>query len=187
MPRFLERDEAEREPPCRQYPWDGVRNVRPFSRFGTTVVEGVTTSLNRTPNQIAWNWGRLALSWSEDMTMTSSSDPPSGRPLPEPRRRPRAAPPHARAVRRDQPGQRRPDSPRSARERAGGGARALARLPVDALIDMCAQAADHFSHDTLPLGDGEQSPRRLRRAGVGDHRHAARRWCAATCSKSPAC
>ena len=33
--------EAEREAPCRQYPWDGVRNVRPFSRFGTTVVEGV--------------------------------------------------------------------------------------------------------------------------------------------------
>ena len=31
MPRFLERDEAEREPPCAQYPWDGVRNVRPFS------------------------------------------------------------------------------------------------------------------------------------------------------------
>jgi hypothetical protein len=41
MPRFLERDEAEREPPCAQYPWDGVRNVRPFSRFATTVVEGV--------------------------------------------------------------------------------------------------------------------------------------------------
>jgi phenylacetate-coenzyme A ligase PaaK-like adenylate-forming protein len=41
MPRFLERDEAEREPPCAAYPWDGVRNVRPFSRFATTVVEGV--------------------------------------------------------------------------------------------------------------------------------------------------
>jgi hypothetical protein len=41
MPRFLERDEAEREPPCEQYPWDGVRNVRPFSRFQSTVVEGV--------------------------------------------------------------------------------------------------------------------------------------------------
>ena len=27
MPRFLERDEAEREPPCELYPWDGVRNV----------------------------------------------------------------------------------------------------------------------------------------------------------------
>ncbi len=41
MPRFLERDEAEREPPCPQYPWDGVRNVRPFSRFAKSVVEGV--------------------------------------------------------------------------------------------------------------------------------------------------
>ena len=41
MPRFLERDEAERERPCGRYPWDGVRNVRPFSRFSTTVVEGV--------------------------------------------------------------------------------------------------------------------------------------------------
>jgi hypothetical protein len=41
MPRFLERDEAEREPPYVQYPWDGVRNVRPFSRFQKTVVEGV--------------------------------------------------------------------------------------------------------------------------------------------------
>ncbi len=41
MPRFLERDEAERERPCTRYPWDGVRNVRPFSRFSTSVVEGV--------------------------------------------------------------------------------------------------------------------------------------------------
>ncbi|MFN7923013.1 MAG: hypothetical protein U0Q16_23120 [Bryobacteraceae bacterium] len=41
IPRFLERDECEREPPCAQYPWDGVRNVRPFSKFKTSVVEGV--------------------------------------------------------------------------------------------------------------------------------------------------
>jgi hypothetical protein len=41
MPRFLERDEAEREPPCALYPWDGVRNVRPYSGFAETVVEGV--------------------------------------------------------------------------------------------------------------------------------------------------
>jgi hypothetical protein len=41
MPRFLERDECEREPPCELYPWDGVRNVRPFSRFQKSVVEGV--------------------------------------------------------------------------------------------------------------------------------------------------
>lgn len=40
MPQFLERDEAEREPPCELYPWDGVRNVRPFSRF-QSVVPGV--------------------------------------------------------------------------------------------------------------------------------------------------
>ncbi len=41
MPCFLERDEAEREPPCEAYPWDGVRNVRPFSRLQANVVEGV--------------------------------------------------------------------------------------------------------------------------------------------------
>ncbi len=41
MPRFLERDEAEREPPFALYPWDGVRNVRPFSRLQAAVVEGV--------------------------------------------------------------------------------------------------------------------------------------------------
>jgi len=41
MPRFLERDEAEREPPCEPYPWDGVRNVRPFSGLQANVVEGV--------------------------------------------------------------------------------------------------------------------------------------------------
>ena len=41
MPRFLERDEAEREPPCERYPWDGVRNVRPFGKLQKKVVEGV--------------------------------------------------------------------------------------------------------------------------------------------------
>ena len=41
MPGFLERDEAEREQPCDLYPWDGVRNVRPFSGFKSSVVEGV--------------------------------------------------------------------------------------------------------------------------------------------------
>ena len=41
MPRFLERDECERTPPCEKYPWDGVANVRPFSGFATPIVEGV--------------------------------------------------------------------------------------------------------------------------------------------------
>ena len=41
VPRFLERDEAIRTPPCDKYPWDGVGDVRPFSGFATAVVEGV--------------------------------------------------------------------------------------------------------------------------------------------------
>ena len=41
MPRFLERDEAEREPPCVQYPWDGVRNVRLLASLASSVVVGV--------------------------------------------------------------------------------------------------------------------------------------------------
>lgn len=41
MPRFLERDEAVRRPPCEKYPWDGAGDVRPFSGFATPVVEGV--------------------------------------------------------------------------------------------------------------------------------------------------
>lgn len=41
MPRFLERDEAERDVPYEKYPWDGVRNVRPFQKLEKSVVEGV--------------------------------------------------------------------------------------------------------------------------------------------------
>ena len=41
IPGFLERDEAIRRPPCDPYPWDGCGNVRPFSGFSSTVVEGV--------------------------------------------------------------------------------------------------------------------------------------------------
>ena len=41
MPRFPERDEAIRRPPCEKYPWDGAGDVRPFSGFAVPVVEGV--------------------------------------------------------------------------------------------------------------------------------------------------
>jgi hypothetical protein len=41
MPRFLERDEGEREPPCEAYSWDGVSGVRPFARFAATTTVGV--------------------------------------------------------------------------------------------------------------------------------------------------
>src|SRR5688500_16364325 len=41
IPRFLERDQAIRRPPCEPYPWDGAGNVAPFQGMGVSVVEGV--------------------------------------------------------------------------------------------------------------------------------------------------
>jgi phenylacetate-coenzyme A ligase PaaK-like adenylate-forming protein len=41
MPRFLERDEGERAEPIDLYPWDGVQNLRLFSKFKESVVVGV--------------------------------------------------------------------------------------------------------------------------------------------------
>ena len=41
VPRFLERDEGEREPPSAKYPWDGVSGVKPFRGFAATTTVGV--------------------------------------------------------------------------------------------------------------------------------------------------
>ena len=41
MPRFLERDEAERAKPIEAYPWDGVRNLGLLSELQESVVVGV--------------------------------------------------------------------------------------------------------------------------------------------------
>jgi phenylacetate-coenzyme A ligase PaaK-like adenylate-forming protein len=41
VPRFLERDEGERERPSAKYPWDGVSGVRPFRAFAATTTVGV--------------------------------------------------------------------------------------------------------------------------------------------------
>jgi phenylacetate-coenzyme A ligase PaaK-like adenylate-forming protein len=41
VPRFLERDEGERERPNAKYPWDGVSGVRPFRAFAATTTVGV--------------------------------------------------------------------------------------------------------------------------------------------------
>ncbi len=41
IPRFLERDEGERMAPIDLYPWDGVQNLRLFSRLQSSVVVGV--------------------------------------------------------------------------------------------------------------------------------------------------
>lgn len=35
---------------------------------------------------------------------------------------------------------------------------ALAKIPFEQLLEICARAADHFLNDTLPLGDAEQTP-----------------------------
>ncbi len=41
MPRFLERDEGEREPPCEPFPWDGVSGLRPYRALAPTITVGV--------------------------------------------------------------------------------------------------------------------------------------------------
>ena len=41
VPRFLERDEGERERPSAKYPWDGVSGVKPYREFAATTTVGV--------------------------------------------------------------------------------------------------------------------------------------------------
>lgn len=41
VPRFLERDEGEREAPFDKYPWDGVSGVRPFHELASATTVGV--------------------------------------------------------------------------------------------------------------------------------------------------
>ena len=41
MPRFLERDEAERTEPIEAYPWDGVKDLRLLTELQESVVVGV--------------------------------------------------------------------------------------------------------------------------------------------------
>jgi phenylacetate-coenzyme A ligase PaaK-like adenylate-forming protein len=41
MPGFLERDEGEREPPCVQFPWDGLSGTRPFRQLAEATTVGV--------------------------------------------------------------------------------------------------------------------------------------------------
>ena len=41
LPRFLERDDAIRQPPCALYAWDGAGEVKPFQEAGTRIIEGV--------------------------------------------------------------------------------------------------------------------------------------------------
>ena len=153
MPRFLERDEAEREPPCRLYPWDGVRNVRPFSRFQATVVEGVYLSR---------------------ASHVAHSAAASRRCLQEPRCRLHPALPHPGASCRNRPGESRSDP-------AGPAARGAAAGPRRARADPIAAAAGHvqrsgasFPRRRAAAWRRDAVVRGLRQAAFGDDWHAAR-------------
>ena len=41
LPRFLERDDAIRCPPCAHFAWDGAGEVKPFQETGQRIIEGV--------------------------------------------------------------------------------------------------------------------------------------------------
>ena len=152
MPRFLERDEAEREPPCDAYPWDGVRNVRPFSRFATTVVEGVQFLQILTIPILRHGAPYKSL----DVVRVPHHR--TREPFVE------ISQANGGLIRRDL----REDAQAEAR-------RALAAVPFDRLIEISARAARHFLDDRLPLGEGQEPVAgRLRAAAVGDDRHAAR-------------
>ena len=41
LPRFPERDDAIRRPPCALHAWDGAGEVKPFQEAGTRIIEVV--------------------------------------------------------------------------------------------------------------------------------------------------
>ena len=162
MPRFLERDEAEREPPCPEYPWDGVRNVRPFSRL---------------PG--ARGGGRVLMLHIPVLRR--------GPAVPQPRGGARS--PHsplARAVRRGEPGQRRPHPPRPRGTRPRC-ARRCGRCPTADLLERCRRAADLFADGDAARGRRGAAPGGLRRAGLGHHRPAPRPRAPQHARRSRAC
>ncbi len=65
MPRFMERDEGEREPPYEAYPWDGVSGVRPVREVRgdddggcvlTAACQFSVTSYQFKVGRGCWNW-----------------------------------------------------------------------------------------------------------------------------------
>ena len=72
MPRFLERDEGEREPPYEAYPWDGVSGVRPFSKLAATTTVGVYLSGSQSALMIhlpILRWGQPYKSLDSDRVL----------------------------------------------------------------------------------------------------------------------
>ena len=158
VPRFLERDSAEREPPCAKYPWDGVRNVRPFAKLGTV------------------GRRRGVLMPAPNARCPAPADPAQGPAVQEPRRRHGGPLPDARADRRGEPGQPRADPPRPAR--SGRPARGAGASCPSASWSRCRSAPRSCSSKaTLPLDPFAgitQTPDDYVRPAVRDDRHAAR-------------
>jgi len=157
MPRFLERDQAERERPCELYPWTASATYGRSRR-----------------------WARRSSKGSIDGARTHPAPRPAYRSLDV------AVVPHYRTreplveISQANVGLIRRDLLRQADARD-----ALARRPVRELIDICGRAADHFMRDPLPLDpDGAaQTPDDYVRHLTG--RRVCRTCsCAATCRRS---
>ena len=132
IPGFLERDEATRVPPIALYPWDGVQDVKPFSRFESTVVEGVYSMAVHLPILRAGRPYR-----SVDRAIVR--DHRTGEPVAE--------------VSQANPGLVARDL-----SRAGEGLRALRAIPARELIARSAAASRAFLEERLPLDDGDEGP-----------------------------
>ena len=149
MPRFLERDEAEREPPCEAYPWDGVRNVRPFRGL-----RGDASSRACTDAAPARAASRAAL---PAVDVARVVDFETREPFVE------ISQANLGLVRRDL----LEESQQAMRA-------ALAAFSMRELVALSARAAEHFLTATLPLGEATQTPERVRAPALRHHRAAAR-------------
>ena len=190
MPRFLERDEAEREPPCRAVPV-GRRPQRAARsrRFGRrrssrALLSGSTSQVLCDPESS----GRPALGVERE------TDDHASPPDPSPRRSLQSLDvvrvPHHRTrepfveISQANAGLIRRDLPPGT---AGGGARGAGAVAVRRAARRCArEAADHFLERHAAARRRRAVAGRLRPAAVGDDRHAARAGAPQHAARSPA-
>ena len=132
MPGFLERDEGEREPPSEKYPWDGVRNVRPFQRFQGHGRGGCVLTCSTFPSSVRVVPTRACRSRASRIIAPQSLSSRSARAS-------------GGLIRRDLLQQ-------------GAMRAALAKYSCQELVAICHSAADHFLDGTLPIGDEAQAP-----------------------------
>ena len=172
MPRFLERDEAEREPPCAKYPWDGVRNVRPFAKLRDgRRRRGVLMPVPNAPvpHLPILRWGQPYRS----VDVATAVHFRTREPFVE------VSQANLGLIRRDLLEQA---------ERARGAGRRFRTRELVAMVEARRRAVPERRRcRSIRRAASTQTPQRLRRAGLGDDRHAARPSCAATCSRCTAC